>query len=310
MTYTEFEIPSSNGRQALFCWLLEPRDKPRGVIQLVHGLGCHSGRYRYMAQKLCEAGFLVCANDHIGHGKTAQHSNTFGRTYGDWHIFPEDEHRLRQAVAQRYPQLPFGMFGHSMGSMIARAYAAMYPEDGLRALALGGVCQQNPGADILLTKPEIPELMAQGFGHDMELGGQYFSILMEQANVRFPDEDASAWLCCDPAVREEYAADPLNNHTGSALELLHAFLELYRGTTDPRNDARIPRDLPLLLMAGDQDPCGNYGEGLYNAANSLRNTGHRTRCIAFSGHRHEIHNHPAIRDRVIGELAGFFRENM
>ena len=310
MTYKEFTIPSSNGKQDLFCWVLEPQGPPERIIQLVHGLGCHSGRYRYMAQKLCGAGALVCANDHVGHGRTALPGGTFGRTFGDWRVFPEDEHRLHQAVARQYPQLPFGMFGHSMGSMIARSYAAMYPEDGLKALALGGVCQQNPGADILLTRPEIPDLMEQGHGHDLDLGGKYFDILMEKANIRFPGEDASAWLCRDLSVRTDYAADPLNNHTGNSLEMLFAFLELYRTTTDPANDARIPQEVPLLLMAGDQDPCSNYGEGLYNAANSLIDTGHRVGCMAFSGYRHEIHNHPALRDRIIGELICFFHENM
>ena len=310
MTYKEFTIPSSNGKQDLFCWVMEPSGPPERIIQLVHGLGCHSGRYRYIAQKLCEAGALVCANDHVGHGQTALSSDTFGRTFGDWRIFPEDEHRLHQTVTQRYPQLPYGMFGHSMGSMIARAYAAMYPEDGLKALALGGICQQNPGADVLLTKKEIPDLMAEGLGHDMELGGRYFGVLMEKANVRFPGEDASAWLCRDLSVRTDYANDPLNNHTGNALEMLFAFLEMYRFTTDPANDAKIPTGLPLLLMAGDQDPCGNYGEGLYNAVNSLINTGHKARCIAFSGYRHEIHNHPALRERFLQELTKFFRDNM
>lgn len=307
MTLNEFNFKSFNGISTVHAWCATPNAEPVGIIQLVHGLGCHSRRYLPMAKALTEAGFVVCADDHVGHGRTAEADSSFGTVRGNWRTFLEDEHTLRQLLWDRYPQLPFGMFGHSMGSMIARGYAAAYPEDGLRALALGGICQQNPGAEPLLELPEIGALIAEGRGADMALGGKYFGILMEKANVRYPEEGPAAWLSRDQGVREDYAADSLNNHVGNALDMLHAFVELYRISTDPKNDAQIPRGLPLLLMAGDQDPCGNYGEGLYNAANSLTATGHRVECTAFTGYRHEIHNHPDLRNSIHDKLICFFR---
>lgn len=309
MTFKEFRFSSYNKISSVYAWCMVPRGEPLGIIQLVHGLGCHSGRYRPMAESLCRAGFLVCADDHVGHGRTAQWDGSFGHTGGSWRVFIEDEHTLRCLMRQEYPALPFGMFGHSMGSMICRIYAATHPEDGLRALALGGICQQNPGAEPLLRIARIQEEIDGGFGSDMTLGAKYFGLLMENANIRYPQEGPAAWLSRDEGVREDYAADPLNNHVGNTLDMLHSFVELYRTSTDPENDALIPRQLPLLLMAGDQDPCGNYGEGLYNAANSLTNTGHPVECIAFSGYRHEIHNHPDLRDQVISKLTRFFKDH-
>lgn len=308
MNTQEFTFPSFNGRSEIQAWMCLPESEPVGIVQIVHGLGCHSGRYRYMAQKLSEAGFVVCADDHAGHGKTAREDHASFGYPGDkgFMTFVHDEHTLRQKVQALYPQLPYMMFGHSMGSIIGRAYAAVYRDEPLKALVLCGVCQQLSGAETLIRCEELPGLIAEGKGPDLELGAKYFNVLLGSANERFPDEDALAWLCVDTSVREDYAADQLNCLNGTTLQMMYDFGEMYRFTIDPDNMAKIPTCIPLLLLAGDQDPCGNYGEGLYQAANQFVASGHQVRTIAYSGHRHEIHNNHQIRDQVIGEVARFF----
>lgn len=308
MNIREFSFPSHNGRSTVQAWLCEPEGQPVGIVQIVHGLGCHSGRYRYMAQKLSESGFVVCADDHAGHGRTAAaDDNSFGYP-GDkgFMTFVHDEHTLRQTVQAMYPELPYMMFGHSMGSIIGRAYAAVYSDQPLRALTLCGVCQQLEGAERLIRCEEVAGLIAEGKGPDLALGAKYFDVLLGSANERFPGEDALAWLCVDVSVREHYAADQLNCLNGTTLQMMYDFGEMYRFTIDEANMARVPVCTPLFLLAGDQDPCCNFGEGLYHAANGFVRTGHQVKTIAYSGYRHEIHNNHDIRDQVIGEVAKFF----
>ena len=113
----EVSFPSYNQRDTVQGWIYVPAAQPRGIVQLVHGFGEHSRRYFHMIVKLMDAGFIVAADDHVGHGKTAMMNNTWG-DWGDagFRTMMEDEHRLTTVVKEKYPNLPYFMFGHSMGS--------------------------------------------------------------------------------------------------------------------------------------------------------------------------------------------------
>ena len=99
-------------------------------VQIIHGFGEHSRRYLHMIASFVEAGYIVAADDHVGHGKTAMMNDTWG-DWGDggFHTMMEDEHSLTKLVREKYPDLPYFLFGHSMGSFIARDYAAAYGKE-------------------------------------------------------------------------------------------------------------------------------------------------------------------------------------
>ena len=123
----EVSFKSYNERDDVQGWIYVPACEPKGIIQLVHGFGEHSRRYFHMIVAFMDAGFIVAADDHVGHGKTAIVNNT----WGDWgekgaHTMMEDEHTLTKLVKEMYPGLPYFLFGHSMGSFIARDYIAKY----------------------------------------------------------------------------------------------------------------------------------------------------------------------------------------
>ena len=123
----EVKFLSFNQRDDVYGWIYVPACQPKGVVQLVHGFGEHSRRYLHMIVKLMDAGFIVAADDHVGHGKTALENNT----WGDWgtkgcQTMMEDEHLLKEIVQEKYPEIPYFMFGHSMGSIIARQFLAKY----------------------------------------------------------------------------------------------------------------------------------------------------------------------------------------
>ena len=133
----EVSFKSFNERDMVQGWVYVPACEPKGIIQLVHGFGEHSRRYFHMIVAFMDAGFIVAADDHVGHGKTA----VVNGTWGDWgdkgaHTMVEDEYKLTKLVKEMYPGLPYFMFGHSMGSFIARDYIAKYGKE----LAGGTLC--------------------------------------------------------------------------------------------------------------------------------------------------------------------------
>ena len=123
----EVSFTSYNERDQVQGWNYVPACKPNGIVQLIHGFGEHSRRYIHMISAFLDAGYIVAADDHVGHGKTAMVNNV----WGDWgdkgcHTMMEDEHTLKKIVCEKYPDLPYFLFGHSMGSFITRDFIAKY----------------------------------------------------------------------------------------------------------------------------------------------------------------------------------------
>ena len=140
MSIREISFPSANGRDTVKAWAYSPLGKPRAVIQLIHGYGEHSRRYLHMIGAFNAAGFVVYADDHIGHGKTGYDGGTLGDPHsGGYMTYVKDEKALHDIAVADYPDVPYFVFGHSWGSMLARCYAAHYGEDivGLMLCGLG-----------------------------------------------------------------------------------------------------------------------------------------------------------------------------
>ena len=148
MSIREINFPSANGRDTIKAWAYTPLGKPRAVIQLIHGFGEHSRRYLHMISKFQAAGFVVYADDHIGHGKTGFDGGTLGDPHsGGYMTYLRDEKYLHDIAHMAYPDLPFFVFGHSWGSMLGRAYAALYGDD-IAGLMLCGLVSQFKGCEI------------------------------------------------------------------------------------------------------------------------------------------------------------------
>lgn len=123
----EVSFTSYNERDQVQAWIYVPACKPNGIVQLIHGFGEHSRRYIHMISAFLDAGYIVAADDHVGHGKTAMVNNVWG-DWGDkgYHTMMEDEHTLKKIACEKYPNLPYFLFGHSMGSFITRDFIAKY----------------------------------------------------------------------------------------------------------------------------------------------------------------------------------------
>lgn len=303
MAFQEKSFKSFNQKDTIQAWIYTPIRKPRGIIQIVHGFGEHSRRYLHMILKLNEAGFVVAADDHVGHGKTAYVSGNWS-DWGDkgYMTMAEDEHTLRKIVQEQYPDLPYFMFGHSMGSMIARCYAAVYGE-GIDGLILCGTSGVFPNAGSLV--PVLKKLIDEGRGEEIEPSylGTLLSWMTERVeNPATPND----WICGDPDVVADHANDPFNNFKiPPNIRSLYYFVMMMDTITGTQWAEKVPVSIPVYNIAGDQDPVGLYGEGVYAVSNWLAQTGHKVKTKVYSGYRHEIHNYRDIRDEVEDGIIDF-----
>lgn len=276
-------------------------EKPKGIVQIVHGMAEYIDRYDDLARYLVERGFVVCAEDHIGHGKSAQDPSEFGHmpAHGGKDILIGDVHTLRRIVSELFPDVPYVLYGHSMGSFIARAYIARHGE-GLAACVLSGT-------------GNVPAALS-GFGRSLArmlaaMRGETFrSAFIDNMGAggygkKIPDARTNLdWLSNDEAVVDAYIADDMCGFmftVGGYATLLDLTAEV----VTPECAARVPKGLPILLAAGDGDPVGDMGKGVEAAAQLLRDAGVETvDCKLYEGMRHEIHNEIG-NDQVYDDLA-------
>lgn len=311
MGIREIPFPSHNGRDEIQAWVYEPVRPARAVVQVVHGLGEHSRRYLHMITRLLDAGFVVAADDHAGHGRTAMVSGEWGDTGADGvTTVVEDEATLHDKVRELHPELPFFMFGHSWGSMIARAYASDHGED-LAGLALCGVAAQIHGIEEVVDRSGLAARIAAGGGTDRDDG--YVEKMFDGFVSRYEDvQGPTDWIALDRDVVRDHAGDPFNNFTAPmTLRFVQDFITLYDRVNSTEWYQQVRRDLPTLIMCGGMDPVANYGEGAYHVANQLELSGHRdVRTRVWPGYRHEIHNDPDTRASVEEELVEFVEAHL
>ena len=299
----EVSFLSFNERDMVQGWIYVPACKPKGIVQLIHGFGEHSRRYFHMIVKFMDAGYIVAADDHVGHGKTAMANNTWGN-WGEkgCHTKMEDEHLLTLLVKEKYPELPYFLFGHSMGSFIARDYAAKYGNE-LSGMTICGTTGIFRGAAEAAAALEAIVAEGKGDESDPALVGSLLGWMCERCGeVSIGNE----WICADPYVQIDHATDPFDAFTKPTnnRSLLY-FVQMMECITGTDWAEKVPKELPVYNIGGDQDPVGEYGQGIYQVTNWLCQTGHCVKTRVYSGYRHEIHNYSDLKDEVEAGIIAF-----
>lgn len=302
----EVNFLSFNKRDEVQAWVYVPAAKPIGIVQIIHGFGEHSRRYLHMIAKFTDAGYIVAADDHVGHGKTAMVSGIWG-DWGDkgFHTMMEDEHTLKNLVCEKYPNLPYFLFGHSMGSFIARDFAAVYGSElaGITICGTAGTFRGAAETAVLLKKA-----IDMGLGRDSN--AEFTGALMGWMCERCDDVTiGNEWICSDPYVQRDHADDPFDAFTKpTSNRSLYDFTQMMEAIRGTQWAEKVPRSLPVYNIGGDQDPVGEYGKGIYEVSNWLWDTGHRVTTKVYSGYRHEIHNYAEIKDEVEAGIIAFMDE--
>ena len=307
MAIYEVEFKSFNEIETVKGWIYTPIREPIGVVQIVHGYGEHSRRYLHMILMLNEAGFVVAADDHVGHGKTAYDSDNWSN-WGDkgYMTMAEDEQKLRELIKEDYGDLPYFMFGHSMGSMIARLYATKYGEE-LDGLILCGTSEIFPEMENIVSELKAEIDAGNGEQVDPDYQNRMFEWMTERIeNPNTPND----WISKDPDIVADHANDPFNNFISVPnIQSLYQFAQMIQQILGTEWSEKVPTDIPIYNITGDEDPVGRYGEGVYAVSNWLLETGHQVKTKLYSGYRHEIHNHREIRDEVVAGIIDFITEH-
>ena len=289
----ELTVPSTDGLSTLHVVLWRPtRVAPHACVQLVHGMAEHINRYNDFASYLASHGYVVFGHDHIGHGNSVSNTDSLGclPLKGGKDILIEDVHAVRLGLWSYYRNIPLFLFGHSVGSYVARMYCSRHAE-GLSGAIFCGTGNQPA----LLSRAGNILARVLGSIHDP----RYHSALMDRLvmgsfssaikNARTPQD----WLSTDPSVVEAYREDDLSGFMFSVGGYA-TLTDLTSEAASPRIARQTPTTLPVLFISGEEDPVGGFGKDVTKTAEQYRQAGIETvTTILYPGLRHEILNEPS-----------------
>ncbi len=279
--------------------------KPKAVVQIAHGMAEHAARYGHFAEFLNQHDILVYAHDHRGHGKTAQRQGLRGYFADEdgWQRCVDDMFQLNTIIHTEHPMLPVFLLGHSMGSFLSRSFIQQHGGS-IQACILSGTAT-HPGA-LLKSALLIARLqrLFNGRLHPSKLLDK-LSFGRFNKNIQKP-KTAFDWLSRDERTVASYVADPDCGFictTGFFIDLFHG-LQIINNIEAIR---QAPPGLPVLFMAGSQDPVGEYGKGVRLAMRKFEEAGMKNLTLKiYEGGRHEMLNEINKTD-VYRDLVQFIR---
>lgn len=284
MNFIKTTFPSAYDGLMLEATLFIPKEKPKGIIQIAHGMAEHKERYFDFMKFLCEHRYLCIIHDHRGHGKSIQEDSDFGYFYTDQiDGIVQDLYQITKYVKHEYPNLPVFLFAHSMGTLVARNYMKQYDKE-VEKVILCGIPTQNilvPLA-LLLTKASI-----------MVCGGKHRNKLLNFLSFHPYNHGytlKNAWLSSDENVVKQY-----NENTNCGFIFTNnGFLNLFQmlKRAYEKKDWKVQHPaLPILLIAGENDPVIQNKKKFYETEQFLREVGYTfISSKLYSGKRHELLN--------------------
>lgn len=280
-------------------WSWRPQGEARGIIHVAHGMGEHALRYDRLAQRLTDAGYVVYANDHRGHGQTAPPGQHGWLGNDGWNRLLTDLREMIRAERKADPNLPAVLLGHSMGAMATQNYLCRYGRT-IDAAVLSG----SPGFGAAL--PGLKNLILARFerwrlGPDSE-SERLQQALFGNANNRFdgPDANGFEWLSRDTDEVQRYVDDPACGFVLTCGSLVDLFGGARLAASSERVKA-IPTALPVLVISGSDDPVHANEQNLQRLLSAYRDQLDRVDYQLYPGGRHELFNE-TNRDAVTDDL--------
>lgn len=284
----EFYFKSCTGKEIYAKkWQDETKKEYKGVVQLVHGMEEHIGRYDEFANFLARNGYIVVGHDHLGHGKTAKTKEELGyfTEKNGWFCLVEDIHILQKKMKQEYSNIPYIIMGHSMGSLLTRTYVTLY-QDSLNGIIITGTSGQKIG---LFTGKLLAQFIMAWKGKKYK-SKLLASLVTGSFNRQFkPNKTELDWTTSDEKIIEQHKKD-----TSEYCKFtVSSYYELFKGSmylNKKKHIAKTP-NIPILIFSGEKDPVGENGKGVKRVYQMLKETGkEKVTLKLFANGRHEMLN--------------------
>jgi alpha-beta hydrolase superfamily lysophospholipase len=309
MSFTQERItfPSADGKNTISGRIFVPVGSAvNGVIQISHGMIDHIGRYYFLIDALTARGYAVAGNDHLGHGESVSSDSDFGffAEKGGVDFLLRDLHSMNRHLRARFPGKKPVLFGHSMGSFLSRLYVLRYPH------TVSGHIIHGTGGPMGAILPMGKALVStvSFFKGKRYRSGFISSVAFAGYNSHYPkSEGKNAWLTRDLATVSTRDEDKFTSFTFT----VSAFKDLFRMVGESNSKkwfATYPKNIPTLVMAGDDDPVGKYGKGpTYVYKNLLMSGVGSISFKLYEGARHELFNETS-RDEVFKDIESWLGE--
>ncbi len=303
-----FVYLSKDGETLINAVEWKPEGEPKAVLQICHGMLEYIKRYDHFASYMKDQGFYIVGNDHLGHGLSVKSESRYGFFHekcGNAYLLG-DINELRKITQKKYPNLPYFILGHSMGSFLIRQYMALEGEN------LNGVILLGTGytpKETLQMGMNMCKTIAATSGWDCR------SIIVRNVvfgsyNKRIKNPNGSTdWISRDEEVVNNYNNDPWCTFDFTVNGYYNLFYSI-RDAQNPDTIKHIPKELPILLASGTEDPVGSYGKGVTQVYDLYRDIGIKDLEIKlYQDYRHEILNE-IDRDIVYSDIKNWIEARL
>ncbi len=279
-----------------------PKGEIKGLFHIVHGMTEYIDRYEHLFSFLAENGYVAFGFDNLGHGNTARDKQELGfiAHKNGWKYLIHDCIAYSKAVKEMFPQKPLTLMGHSMGSFITRLAVEHSPEF-YDKFIICGTAGPNPLCGVGLMLSNIIKTI-KGEKHISKL---VHNLAFGSYNKRFEPLTNYEWLTKDREIINKYMSDEFCNFKFT----VSAIIDLMKLLSNcNRNEwfKNIKKDLPILLIAGEDDPVGDYGKGVTEVFEKLRTQNCNATLKLYKNCRHEIHN-DSCREEMFSDILEFIK---
>jgi len=300
-------FPSRDGKTTIYAEKYVPDKEIRGILIVAHGMNEYFGRYLEMCEVLANEGYLVAGPDHLGHGHTAKlyqgEEGYFAENDGAT-VVVRDVHRLKKLIQAEYPEKPVFILGHSMGSSIVRNYIEMYGTGIQGALIMGTARLSTVKLVSGLLYTRLSAMI-----HGWHYRDRFCTRMALGTFAKsFPGDGPDGWHCSRKEARD---FDKTDDMLGGEFTLngYYCLITLFLRMQDKKRMQKIPKELPLFILSGEDDPVGEFGSGVRAVEEEYRKSGIKNiRMKLYPGDRHELYNE-GDRFNVFFDIMEFMKEN-
>lgn len=301
---------SKNGKTMIHAVKWQPENGEfRAILQITHGMIEYIERYRPFAEYLTKQGFMVVGHDHLGHGASVNSEEEWGY-FGDnpSDILVEDMHQLRSKIQKDNPGVPYFMMAHSMGSYMLRKYLCIHNENLSGAIIMGTGCVPDGTMKFGMWLCKVIAAFR---------GWNYRSKLIQSLSYSKPykkfdlygKDYTNSWLTKDTEQVKKYYGDPRCTFMFT-VNGYYGLMEAVYFDNQMENIKKVPKDLPIFMVSGEQDPVGDLGEGVKKVYHMYKDAGIEDLTYKlYENDRHEILNE-TDRQQVFSDIYAWLNVHM